>query len=319
MLNKYDMMNKHIAFLFLVLLLAVSPEIHSQERQNQTFLDYIERYKDMAIKEMEKYKIPASITLAQGLLESGAGRSELATKGNNHFGIKCGGGWKGRRMFKDDDNKNDCFRVYSNVLDSYEDHSRFLLRDRYKRLFDLKTTDYKGWARGLKACGYATLPTYADRLIRIIETYQLYEYDTPNKKRHSKKQDTQTAPLTNTAHVQAFEKHAYMVNNGVVCVKAMPGDTWESLSKSLFKSKRQLLKYNEAVESVAIQPGTFIYLKKKQKKAERKYKDYWHKVKPGESMYSISQLYGIRMKYLYKMNFKSADYSPNPGDILKVR
>ncbi len=313
-------MKKTLFYIVLVALVSLALPAGAQTRQNQAYINYINQYKNLAIREMERYHIPASITLAQGLLESGAGRSELATKGNNHFGIKCGGGWNGRRMYKDDDQKNDCFRVYRNATDSYEDHSQFLLKDRYKRLFQLKTTDYKGWAKGLKACGYATSPTYATRLIEIIETYQLYQYD-KGKKSHGGdyQDDIYGVPTnTNTENLPAG-KHTYTVNNGVVCVVALPGDTWQTLPKVLHKSRRRLLKYNEAVVTDPIQPGTFIYLHKKQKKAERKYRKYWHKVQPGESMYSISQLYGIRVKYLYKKNFKSAAYSPQPGDLLKVR
>jgi hypothetical protein len=313
-------MKKTLFYIVLVALVSLALPAGAQTRQNQAYINYINQYKNLAIREMERYHIPASITLAQGLLESGAGRSELATKGNNHFGIKCGGGWNGRRMYKDDDQKNDCFRVYRNATDSYEDHSQFLLKDRYKRLFQLKTTDYKGWAKGLKACGYATSPTYATRLIEIIETYQLYQYD-KGKKSHGGdyQDDIYGVPTnTNTENLPAG-KHTYTVNNGVVCVVALPGDNWQTLPKVLHKSRRRLLKYNEAVVTDPIQPGTFIYLHKKQKKAERKYRKYWHKVQPGESMYSISQLYGIRVKYLYKKNFKSAAYSPQPGDLLKVR
>jgi len=146
-------------------------------QQNKQTLDYIDKYKDIAMEEMVKNKIPASITLAQGILESGNGKSELATKGNNHFGIKCHEDWKGRTMRVDDDAPKECFRVYDNAEDSYRDHSQFLKRDRYKDLFDLKITDYESWAKGLKKAGYATLPTYASVLIKLIENYQLYDYD----------------------------------------------------------------------------------------------------------------------------------------------
>ncbi|MBR3455046.1 MAG: glucosaminidase domain-containing protein [Bacteroidaceae bacterium] len=313
-------MKKSLFYIVLAVLVFLALPAGAQTRQNQAYLNYISKYKNLAIREMERYHIPASITLAQGLLESGAGRSELATKGNNHFGIKCGGGWSGRRMYKDDDQKNDCFRVYGSATDSYEDHSQFLLKDRYKRLFQLKPTDYKGWAKGLKACGYATSPTYATRLIEIIETYELYQYDKGGKAHQGGYYDDMydVANKTTKDNLTAG-KHTYTVNNGVVCVVALSGDTWQTLPKALHKSRRRLLKYNEAVVTDPIQPGTFIYLHKKQKKAEKKYRKYWHKVQPGESMYSIAQLYGIRVKYLYKKNFKSAAYTPKPGDLLKVR
>ncbi len=140
-------------------------------------LDYIERYKGIAIAEMNTYGIPASIKLAQGILESGSGNSYLAREANNHFGIKCGGVWKGRSVTRPDDAVNDCFRVYSNAEQSFRDHSEFLLRKRYEALFKLNKNDYKGWARGLKAAGYATNPRYADLLIDMIERYELYQYD----------------------------------------------------------------------------------------------------------------------------------------------
>ncbi|MGJ1418697.1 glucosaminidase domain-containing protein [Sphingobacterium spiritivorum] len=140
-------------------------------------LSYIERYKDVAISEMNKYGIPASIKLAQALLESGSGNSYLAREANNHFGIKCGGVWNGRSVNRPDDNENDCFRVYDNPDQSFKDHSQFLLRKRYEKLFLLDKDDYKGWARGLKSAGYATNPRYAELLIDMIERYELYRYD----------------------------------------------------------------------------------------------------------------------------------------------
>lgn len=138
---------------------------------------YVEKYKDIAISEMNKYGIPASIKLAQALLESGNGNSYLATEANNHFGIKCGGVWKGKSINRPDDNINDCFRVYESPEQSFIDHSEFLLRKRYSDLFLLNKNDYKGWAKGLKAAGYATNPRYPDLLIDMIERYELYQYD----------------------------------------------------------------------------------------------------------------------------------------------
>ena len=161
-----------IAFLF------ISITTVQAQRRNARYNEYIKQYAPLAVEQMQRHKIPASITLAQGLLESGAGYSELARKSNNHFGIKCGGNWRGRTVRHDDDARNECFRAYRNPKDSYEDHSDFLKRGaRYAFLFKLKITDYKGWARGLKKAGYATDPSYANRLITIIEDYELYKYD----------------------------------------------------------------------------------------------------------------------------------------------
>jgi LysM repeat protein len=301
---------KSIRFIFLICSFAVSCLSYAQ--RNAVYQQYIDLYSDMAIDQMRRYKIPASITMAQAILESGAGRSYLATKANNHFGIKVSSGWNGGYVTRDDDRKNERFRKYKNVEDSYEDHSKFLLKDRYKRLFDLDPLDYKGWARGLKACGYATLPTYANRLIDIIETYELHELDEDRhglKRKKKKKEIEYVAP----------QKHIVMLVNGKQCVVARQGDTWESIAKELKVSKRKLLKYNEMMEDYALPAGMNVFLEKKAKKADAKYKDYWHKVKQGESMYGIAQYYGIRLENLYKMNFKDDSYLPIAGDLLKVR
>ncbi len=151
--------------------------------KNSTASAYIEQYKGIAIQEMNQYGIPASIKLAQALLESGNGSSNLAREGNNHFGIKCSSGWSGKKMYKDDDAVNDCFRVYGRPEESFRDHSEFLLRKRYEALFDLDKNDYVGWARGLKKAGYATNPRYPELLISLIERYQLSQYDAPESKR----------------------------------------------------------------------------------------------------------------------------------------
>ena len=159
----------------IVALLLISVAVQAQ-RRNSRYNEYIKQYAPLAVEQMREHRIPASITLAQGLLESGAGQSTLARKSNNHFGIKCGSNWRGRSVRHDDDARNECFRAYRNPKDSYEDHSLFLKRGaRYAFLFKLKITDYRGWARGLKKAGYATDPSYANRLITIIEDYDLYK------------------------------------------------------------------------------------------------------------------------------------------------
>lgn len=298
-------------FTFLLVFSLSALTVFSQVKKNATYQDYIEKYKDIAVEQMRTYKIPASITLAQGILESGAGRSALALRSNNHFGIKCGSSWKGKTTKHDDDKRNECFRVYSSAEESYVDHSKFLLKARYTPLFQLNPLDYKGWARGLKACGYATSPVYAKKLIELIDTYELYLYDEDEYgvSRRPVKYDEIKINI-----------HKFFTNNDILCVKAIASDTWESLSKELGVSSKKLLKFNEAESSVRINEGDLIYIQKKQKKADKKYKkNPWHKVKTGESMYSVAQLYGIRMKNLYKMNFKSPDYTPREGDLLKIR
>ncbi|MBR6604516.1 MAG: glucosaminidase domain-containing protein, partial [Prevotella sp.] len=182
-------------------LLSASLSISAQTSRNADYERYIELYKDIAIEQMQKHRIPASITLAQGLFESGAGKSQLARYSNNHFGIKCHG-WTGRKTYHDDDARGECFRVYDNARQSYEDHSRFLVAgSRYRSLFQLKTTDYVGWARGLKKAGYATNPLYADKLIDIIERYELNKYDRAKKYDKYKVQHTSHATKNYDLHV----------------------------------------------------------------------------------------------------------------------
>lgn len=284
----------------------------AQTKWNQRFQTYIDQYKDVAIEQMLKYHIPASITLAQGLLESGAGSSKLTRQANNHFGIKCHG-WQGGTIYADDDYRNECFRAYTNAYESYEDHSRFLVNgSRYRSLFSLGEKDYKGWARGLKKAGYATNPQYADRLIDIIQLYELYRYDS------AKDYDKFYAHHTRD-HVVGGVLHAIYEFNDNYYVKARKGDTFESIAKEVEISARKLAKYNERDRHDKLVAGDIVYLKKKKKKAPSSYKGLLHNVRSGESMYSISQAYGIRLKSLYKMNDLSPYYQIKVGDKLRVR
>lgn len=303
---------KRYFVLSIITFLCVS--LNAQLKWNSRYQAYIDQYKDLAIAEMLKYNIPASITLAQGLLESGAGMSELARNGNNHFGIKCHD-WTGARTYHDDDANNECFRAYRDVYESYEDHSRFLARQpRYRSLFRLKHTDYKGWAKGLKKCGYATSPTYAKQLIGIIELYKLHKYDKAKKydkfmvERSSVKD---VAPSINLHPIHIYNKNYYL--------NVRQGDTFRSIAREVGISYKKLAKYNERDKNDRLIPGEIIYLKKKQKKADKAYKNRPHRVKAGESMYSIAQYYGIRLESLYKMNDLSPDYSIQVGDLLRVR
>lgn len=287
---------------------------NAQLKWNSQYQAYINQYKDLAISQMLRYNIPASITLAQGLLESGAGMSELTLKGNNHFGIKCHD-WLGATTYHDDDERNECFRAYKDAYESYEDHSKFLTRQqRYRQLFALKRTDYKGWAYGLKRCGYATNLKYAQSLIGIIELYKLYAYDTATK---YDKFMVHRSEVNN--YVSGVKQHTIHTYNKNYYVKARKGDTFKSLAKELGISYRKLAKYNERYKKDALVEGEVIYLKKKRSKADKAYKNRPHRVKAGESMYSIAQYYGMRLSSLYKMNGLSPDYSIKVGDLLKVR
>jgi len=295
---------------------AASPRQHevAQMRWNATYQNYIDQYKDLAIEEMLRYRIPASITLAQGLLESGAGRSELAVKGNNHFGIKCHG-WTGRTVYHDDDATQECFRAYDNALQSYDDHCRFLRSGaRYRNLFSLSITDYKGWAHGLKAAGYATNPRYAHQLIGIIELYNLQQYDRADHydkfmARHAGKDQ----PVTRGATL-----HPIYICNHNYYLQARAGDTFKSIGEEIGVSYKKIARYNERPKNDRLEPGEIIWLKKKQRRADKQYKRRPHIVKVGESYYSIAQHYGIRLKSLYKMNHLEPDAGIRPGQQLRV-
>ncbi|MEG1726235.1 MAG: glucosaminidase domain-containing protein [Anaerovoracaceae bacterium] len=282
---------------------------------NATYRYYIERFKDIAVEEMKKYQIPASITLAQGLLESGAGQSVLAIKANNHFGIKCSGDWTGPYILKDDDYKNEKFRVYKNARESYEDHSVFLKnRSRYASLFALDTKDYIGWAHGLKRAGYATNPKYAYSLIHIIETYALYQYDIQKGRKHISKRDMKFQTIAANDNTHIIKK-----NNDNYYLIAHFGDTFKTLEKETGVSWRKIVRYNELDKDYIIAEGDILYLEKKRTKADKAYKGCPHTILVGESMYTISQRYGIRLKSLYKMNHLTPDYQLRVGDQLKVR
>lgn len=285
----------------------------AQMRWNSAYQTYFDQYKDLAIEQMMRYNIPASITLAQGVFESGAGRSVLATRGNNHFGIKCHG-WGGRAIYHDDDERGECFRAYNNVYDSYEDHSKFLARQqRYARLFRLSRTDYKGWARGLKACGYATNPAYANKLIGIIELYNLNRFD------YATSYDKFMANHTSKDKVVAGQKlHPIKMYNNNYYLIARAGDTFKSIGKEVNISYKKIAKANERNKKDRLEAGDIIYLKKKRKRADKAFKNKPHVVKAGESMYSIAQTYGIRLKSLYKKNHLDSDYQIAVGDTLRV-
>ena len=277
--------------------------IQAQPR-NKQYEGYIKKYRELAVEEMKKYHIPASITLAQGLLESGAGKSELARKSNNHFGIKCGGDWRGKTVSHDDDARGECFRAYKHPKDSYEDHSKFLVgRPRYASLFKLKITDYKGWARGLKKAGYATNPRYADQLIGIIELYELYKYDEKNYLKWLKKNPN---------------PHQTYIANDLLYIVVRAGDSWKSISQEFDISQKKLRKYNDLYKGYALQVGDILYLEQKNKRADEDH--IVHVLRAGESMYSIAQKYGIRLKNLYKLNkMHEDDPTPEVGTILRLR
>jgi len=305
------MRRHHLLTTFLLTLLALTTA--AQTRWNQRYQQYVDQYKDIAIAQMLKWKVPASITLAQGLLESAAGQSRLATQGNNHFGIKCHD-WTGRTIHRNDDSPNECFRAYGSAYDSYEDHSRFLATgQRYKSLFQLKTTDYKGWARGLKAAGYATDPQYADLLIDIIQVYKLHQYDTARSYDHT------MVDHAGSSRADGQSLHPIAIYNDNYYLYVRRGDTFRSIADEIGISARKLARYNERDKRDVLKEGEIIWLKKKQKKAPKEFKNRPHVIAAGESMYSIAQRYGMRLKSLYKLNNLTPDYDIRVGDRLRLR
>ncbi len=272
--------------------------------------EYILSHKEDAIKEMLLNGVPASITLAQAMLESGNGNSALAFYANNHFGIKCHKGWSGPSYIQDDDESNECFRKYEKVLDSYHDHSMFLKhRDRYFFLFNLPKTDYKAWSFGLKEAGYATHPNYAFMLIDLIEKYNLAEYD--------KFQDMIAIKSNASDHfpLPAMEMRKSVKYNGTKFIISKKGDSYFKIATELNLEMDQILSYNELKKTEKLEVGKKIYIQKKRRKAMEPY----HVVVKGESMKSIAQLHGIRLLNLYRKNRMSFSDQPRTGEVLFLR
>ena len=308
-------MKKHIfTLLFSVFCLLVQAQ-----RTNQAYWTYIDKYKDWAIEQMHQYHIPASITLAQGLIESNAGRSTLATPANNHFGIKVGGSWTGPYIVRADDRPDDRFRKYKSARESFIDHSKFLQQKRYQGLYRLSATDYKGWARGLKAAGYATSPTYAETLIRVIEMYSLYQFDT-GKYRSTQKTTTVTTTTQTETVDEFFKRHVIYQGNKNYFIIVEVGDDMATISQKTGLSLRKLYNYNDLPLDYAPTAGDIIYLKKKRKCASKEFKENpIHIVEVNQSLHDISQLYGIRLQSLCKLNQWDEPHAVEVGEILRIR
>jgi len=285
--------------------------------------DYINQYKDLAIKEMQRSRIPASITLAQAMLESDNGNSTLARNANNHFGVKCHNSWKGAKIYHDDDRRNECFRKYRTVYESYIDHSDFIANgNRYQFLFDFKITDYKAWAKGLQKAGYATSRTYAHLLIKIIEDNQLYIYDNPDYSEYSfpdeSELDTQDVALGDVDNFSInLNKHVVKERNRIDYIIIKEGDTFESVTEEFGMLPFELYKYNEVDEKAKLTVGQVLYLQPKRNKAD--VRNEFHEVKEGDTMYSISQLYGIKIKKLYEKNLMDEGTEPEIGQKIWLR
>lgn len=291
--------------------------LYSQEKYTREA--YIEKYWRVAVEEMHKSGIPASITLAQACLESDNGNSYLAVKGNNHFGIKCHG-WEGKSIRRDDDRRNECFRSYGNAIESFRDHSDFLVtRSRYSKLFDLEPTDYEGWAYGLSEAGYATDPSYPQSLIRIIETHNLMKYDRVGA--------AETVPYA-VPYAEGLEEGFYGFRltreledvNGLAYIVTSGEESIRSIAKEFNLTNRELKRYNDLKTGSRklLDEGMKIYLVSKKRKAPKGTASS-HVVEGRETLWDISQKYGIKLKSLCRMNGLEADGKVAPGDEIKLR
>lgn len=280
--------------------------------------EYIEKYSGVAVSEMERTGVPASITLAQGLLESAAGNSTLARKANNHFGIKCHNDWTGECFHQDDDEKNECFRSYPAAEQSFRDHSDFLrFRDRYSSLFDLDPGDYKGWAYGLKKAGYATDPKYAEKLISIIEEYELSRFDSFKAVPEAPSAlERVTIVSSINEEVSVSLRRPVYETNGVRYVLSMEGETYGKIARSYDLFKKEILRFNEADSDGELPAGTRVYIQKKKPRAARGL-DKYVVDHDGETLSEISSRFAVSLKSLHNMN--SLDDVLKEGDTVKLR
>ncbi|HEX2922106.1 MAG TPA: glucosaminidase domain-containing protein [Bacteroidales bacterium] len=327
--NKSFIVTKLIVFFLLTSCKTYKPIVNQSLTGSAT--EYINTFKKVAVAEMKRTGVPASITLAQGMIESNYGKSTLSREANNHFGIKCHNGWTGPTVHHDDDRRNECFRKYKNATESFEDHSDFLKNgSRYAFLFDLSPYDYKEWAKGLKKAGYATNPDYANMLIRKIEELNLMIYDKEivagrNSEQTEKQQtvvpdpkdngDNITASLSSNA-VQARVSRI-MEKNRIQYIIAKDGETREDIEEQFNLLSWELARYNELGDDFELRNGQILYLQPKRDKAEPGQNT--HTVENGDTMYSISQKYGIKLRSLYELNRMEPGTQPVPGAKIWLR
>ncbi len=310
--------------LILLTILQIGQYSYSQAYSKADIVIYITKYKQAAINKMNVYKIPASITLAQGILESGAGSSDLAVNANNHFGIKCGSDWQGETYRKDDDEKDECFRKYNSIDDCFNDHSLFLTsKARYSDLFKLEVTDYKEWAQGLQNAGYATNKEYATKLVKIIEDYELNEYDKMYKAlatSNIENNDTKNGLVVigdnefTSIEISNSGRKIY-INNHTRFVIAKKGDTYAKIGKDFGSDEWLIVRYNDVPKGSKVKEGEIVYIESKRTKALVD----THQIQEGETIHSIAQFYGIKVKNILKYNNFEPDVVLRPGDTLWLK
>ena len=307
-------MNK---ILFLLLFLGLGVNTYAQRVSPQ---EYINKYKDIAIREMFRTGVPASIKLAQGLLESESGNGELCKRSYNHFGIKCKSNWTGDSVFHDDDEKGECFRKYNNAEESYRDHSNFLRgSDRYASLFQLSPTDYKGWAYGLKKAGYATNPKYPQILLYQIEKYNLHEFDlvkdTDNLEAIAVEDANVPEPIISKNEDQPYDYKVKTKRNGIVAVYAPKGTSTLAIAMYYNISLSKLLDNNDMDNDGILKSDSWIYLEKKNKESNQP----THIVQEGETMFEISQNHGVQLQKLLDYNSLDKNSKLNSGTQIKLQ
>ncbi len=299
--------------------------------ERYTAEQYITMWKEVAVQKMKQHGIPASITLAQGLLESGNGNSMLAREANNHFGIKCHSDWTGQRVYHDDDKKNDCFRKYKDASQSFDDHSTFLQRPRYASLFELKPTDYKGWAHGLKQAGYATDPNYPRKLIELIERYQLNDLDRGIDVAY-RKPDSGSAKPSTSKPTQNKPRGRNTVGGDVITigagrqveqfegrikfVRAKAGDDLRKLANDLEMTHGMLARWNDMDKNASLTDGQMVFIQPKRNTAKTA---ITHTVVAGETLWDISQRYGVKLAKLAKYNGVTKDAPLTVGQQVHLR
>lgn len=309
-----NMLRKQV-ILLLAFFISLMADAEGDPNKRNTRVEYIAQWKDVAIDQMEKYGIPASITLAQAILESGDGNSELARGANNHFGIKCHD-WQGKKVYHDDDKRNECFRKYRTAQESFDDHSIFLQKSRYRFLFDYRLTDYKSWAKGLKKAGYATNPKYPDLLIRLIEENNLTQYDKSGSKSNAKTKSTK--PTGSSGEIVLEIQRGLQIQQSSNRIKYVIADgdyTPEALAKRMDMGPWQIKKYNDLGDSERIKKGAIVYLQPKRGRN----RDYdIHTVREGETLRDVSQKYGVKIKKVLKFSELPKNYKAKAGDKLKL-
>lgn len=317
-------------FLLIALFIWFTSLVYGGSPQKNTRQQYIDVFAKLSIQEMNEYHIPASITMAQACLESGDGNSILAQKANNHFGIKCNSSWQGHTIRKDDDDRNECFRKYSTAIESYRDHSKFLTGGmRYQFLFDYDIKDYRKWAYGLKKAGYATDMQYPERLIKIIEEFQLYKLDTyynsaigyVRPERLGSGSKSMTRPK-GKAGIDDFSINPYLIRNvekrnSAKAFFAKEGDTYEQIAAEFSIKEWEIYKYNDVEKGSRPEIGSIVFIQSKRSSAPRG--NDFHIIKQGETLWSVAQWYGVRLNALYRKNRMNQGEEPKPGQQISLR